>query len=108
MSIRVSALRAVFLVGTAAAALGLGACSELKFGVSVVKSMQGNPDAPASNQPRAQGIYKVGEPYQIAGAWYYPAEDWNYSETGIASFYGGERSGTDSTASRRPTANSTT
>ncbi len=95
MSIRVSALRAVFLVGTAAAALGLGACSELKFGVSVVKSMQGNPDAPASNQPRAQGIYKVGEPYQIAGAWYYPAEDWNYSETGIASFYGGERSGTD-------------
>ncbi len=95
MSIRVSALRAVFLVGTAAAALGLGACSELKFGVSVVKSMQGAPEAPASGPTRAQGIYKVGEPYQIAGAWYYPAEDWNYSETGVASFYGGERSGTD-------------
>jgi rare lipoprotein A len=95
MSVRGPALRAFFLVCTAVAALGLGACSELKFGVSVVKSMQGAPDAPASAPARAQGTYKVGEPYQIAGAWYYPAEDWNYSETGIASFYGGERSGTN-------------
>lgn len=87
-------LRSVLLVGCAASALGLGACSELKFGVSVVKSMQGAPETP-SQQQRAQGTYKVGEPYQIAGAWYYPAEDWNYSETGIASFYGGEKSGTN-------------
>lgn len=87
-------LRTTLLVGCAISALGLGACSELKFGVSVVKSMQGAPEAPAA-QPHAQGIYKVGEPYQIAGVWYYPAEDWNYSETGISSFYGGERSGTD-------------
>ena len=35
-----------------------------------------------------QGIYKVGQPYQIDGTWYYPAEDWNYDETGIASWYG--------------------
>jgi len=32
--------------------------------------------------------YKVGKPYQIAGAWYYPAVDYNYAETGIASWYG--------------------
>ncbi len=95
MSIRGSALRALFLVGTATVALGLGACSELKFGVSVVKSMQGAPETPAAGPARAQGTYKVGEPYQISGAWYYPAEDWSYSETGIASFYGGERSGTN-------------
>ncbi len=96
MSVLGSALRASVLVGTAIAALGLGACSELKFGVSVVKSMQGTPETPASGPAaRAQGTYKVGEPYQIAGAWYYPAEDWNYSETGIASFYGGERTGTN-------------
>ncbi|MBL8833083.1 MAG: septal ring lytic transglycosylase RlpA family protein [Rhodospirillales bacterium] len=94
MSIRGSALRALFLAGTATAALGLGACSELKFGVSVVKSMQGAPETPAA-PARAQGTYKVGEPYQIAGVWYYPAEDWTYSETGIASFYGGERTGTN-------------
>jgi rare lipoprotein A len=35
-----------------------------------------------------KGIYKVGQPYQIDGTWYYPAEDWKYDETGIASWYG--------------------
>ncbi|WP_245593361.1 septal ring lytic transglycosylase RlpA family protein [Azospirillum halopraeferens] len=34
------------------------------------------------------GTYKVGKPYQIKGVWYYPAEDWSYNETGIASWYG--------------------
>lgn len=33
-------------------------------------------------------VYKIGEPYQIDGVWYYPAEDWTYNETGIASWYG--------------------
>jgi rare lipoprotein A len=32
--------------------------------------------------------YIVGQPYQIAGTWYYPKEDWSYDETGIASWYG--------------------
>lgn len=34
------------------------------------------------------GYYKVGNPYQIGGVWYYPAVDWSYQETGIASWYG--------------------
>ncbi|MBI1272685.1 MAG: septal ring lytic transglycosylase RlpA family protein [Alphaproteobacteria bacterium] len=34
------------------------------------------------------GTYKVGKPYQIKGEWYYPAEDFSYDETGIASWYG--------------------
>jgi rare lipoprotein A len=34
------------------------------------------------------GIYKVGQPYQVDGTWYYPAEDLAYDETGIASWYG--------------------
>ncbi len=34
------------------------------------------------------GSYKVGNPYQIAGQWYYPKEDYSYSEVGIASWYG--------------------
>ena len=34
------------------------------------------------------GYYKVGKPYQIAGLWYHPREDFNYVETGIASWYG--------------------
>ncbi|NOT39775.1 MAG: septal ring lytic transglycosylase RlpA family protein [Alphaproteobacteria bacterium] len=34
------------------------------------------------------GAYKVGNPYQISGVWYYPKEDQFYDETGIASWYG--------------------
>ena len=33
-------------------------------------------------------MYKVGAPYQINGVWYYPAVDYNYDETGVASWYG--------------------
>ncbi len=90
------AKRIAIASGLAAATLLLGACAELKFGVSAVKKIQGPAEqTPAQPAPRSQGIYKVGEPYQIAGVWYYPAEDWTYAESGIASFYGGERSGID-------------
>ena len=34
------------------------------------------------------GVYKVGNPYQIMGKWYYPKEDYHYSEIGTASWYG--------------------
>lgn len=54
-------------------------------------------DAPAecaSRGPRAsgalpgQGIYKIGKPYTVAGRTYVPAEDPNYEEVGVASWYG--------------------
>jgi rare lipoprotein A len=32
--------------------------------------------------------YKVGQPYEVSGDWYYPKEDYSYDETGIASWYG--------------------
>jgi rare lipoprotein A len=35
-----------------------------------------------------QPSYKVGAPYQINGVWYYPKVDYNYDETGLASWYG--------------------
>jgi rare lipoprotein A len=38
----------------------------------------------SGNQP----TYKVGEPYEVEGQWYYPREDYSYDETGIASWYG--------------------
>jgi rare lipoprotein A len=38
--------------------------------------------------PPGGSIYKVGEPYQIDGTWYYPREQPTYDETGIASWYG--------------------
>lgn len=34
------------------------------------------------------GIYKVGNPYTVMGQSYTPREDYNYSETGTASWYG--------------------
>ena len=39
------------------------------------------------------GRYKVGQPYEVAGVWYYPQEDPLYDETGIASWYGKEFAG---------------
>jgi rare lipoprotein A len=64
------------LACVAALALSLAACGSAPSGSNNVPPGGG------------KGIYKVGEPYQIDGTWYYPAEDWNYDETGIASWYG--------------------
>jgi rare lipoprotein A len=47
-----------------------------------------SPSVAVASDTSGKGIYKIGKPYQIDGAWYYPAEDWNYDETGIASWYG--------------------
>ncbi len=43
-------------------------------------------DTPSA--PNGVGRYKVGKPYQINGAWYHPAEDFEYEEVGMASWYG--------------------
>ncbi len=37
---------------------------------------------------KGEGHYKVGNPYQIFGKWYYPEENYNYEEVGVASWYG--------------------
>ena len=60
----------------------------LLAGVLTLAACASAPSAPpASGLPRS-GVYKVGKPYQVNGVWYYPAEDYTYSETGIASWYG--------------------
>lgn len=38
--------------------------------------------------PRGGGRRQVGKPYKIAGRWYHPKEDPNYSRIGQASWYG--------------------
>jgi rare lipoprotein A len=43
------------------------------------------PTPPAGH---GQSIYKVGNPYEIDGTWYYPKEQPDYDETGVASWYG--------------------
>jgi len=44
--------------------------------------------SPTTSENGGQGYYKVGQPYQVSGSWYYPREDYSYDETGIASWYG--------------------
>jgi rare lipoprotein A len=67
-------------VALLAGALALSGCQQRPAGKPVTQAQ------PA--KPTGKGIYKVGTPYQIDGVWYYPAEDFRYEETGIASWYG--------------------
>src|SRR6185312_3470431 len=46
------------------------------------------PIAAVTTEQNADGSFKVGTPYQINGKWYYPAENYNYVEEGVASWYG--------------------
>ncbi len=46
------------------------------------------PEQPKVQIPANAGVYRVGNPYQIGGTWYYPHEQPDYDETGIASWYG--------------------
>ena len=38
--------------------------------------------------PKGGGVYRVGQPYTVAGRVYVPEEDTNYSAVGMASWYG--------------------
>lgn len=72
---------------TALVAVGLGGCAETKLVGAGAKSAT-RPSGPTASAAPGKGIYKVGNPYQIAGVWYYPKENPKYDETGIASWYG--------------------
>lgn len=67
------------------AAAALSGCAETTLVNHTAKSVFRNDGtAPAGRG----GIYKVGNPYQVNGVWYYPKEDASYDETGIGSWYG--------------------
>ncbi len=80
-------------------------CIKIVLAMSAVLGMltsctTGTPELSGlSPQARAEiiknygGVYKVGNPYKIAGRWYYPKEDYNYSEVGMASWYGEDFNG---------------
>ena len=40
-----------------------------------------------AHRPPGEPVYQI-EPYQVKGVWYYPKADYNYDETGTASWYG--------------------
>ena len=55
----------------------LGACAQAELVTHAAKEIA-RITTPSDNL----GTYKVGDPYQIQGVWYYPAEDPEYSEVG--------------------------
>lgn len=67
---RLLATAAIFAAGLS---LGLAGCADT--GASPARTEGG-------------GIYKIGNPYQVQGVWYYPAVDYAYDKVGIASWYG--------------------
>ncbi|KIL98858.1 Rare lipoprotein A precursor [Paramagnetospirillum magnetotacticum MS-1] len=73
---------AVLLSGTM-----LAGCAEMNLFGHLAKSAVGGDEPPPPSASAATN-YKVGKPYQVAGIWYYPQEDFAYDETGIASWYG--------------------
>jgi rare lipoprotein A len=64
----------------------------LVAGIALLAGCASGPKGPTLSQraarPAQQGYYKIGQPYEIDGVTYTPAEDYNYDETGIASWYG--------------------
>lgn len=64
----------------------LSGCAEVDLFGHFAKKAQEDQSPPAA-ATTGGGLYKVGKPYKVAGVWYYPREDWDYDETGIASYY---------------------
>lgn len=83
-----------------ALAIFLSGCAETQFLVSGAKRISGSTDL-TKKAAGTEGKYKVGDPYKIRGVWYYPKPNYEYNETGIASWYGPQFDG-------RPTANGET
>ena len=63
--------------------VALSACSSPKE-----VDLRASPYTQAATIRDNGGTYKVGNAYQIMGQWYYPEENYNYSEEGTASWYG--------------------
>jgi peptidoglycan lytic transglycosylase len=72
----------LFVFPMMALALILTGCAEAKLAVYTAKKLR------TPQKPVDTSSYKIGQPYQVEGVWYYPKPDFTYRETGIASWYG--------------------
>jgi rare lipoprotein A len=66
--------------------MGIGASGTMLRSFVVLGSLLLALAGCSSSSPR--GVYKLGQPYQIEGRWYYPEFDPDYDRVGIASWYG--------------------
>jgi len=73
-------MKYILLVTTA---LSLAACSS----GSLFESWNNSPSTESAMHIPNGSVYKVEKPYEINGVWYFPAENYSYSEKGLASWY---------------------
>lgn len=67
----------------------LSACTEAQYVAQMGKQWGGTlDDAPVGTSSAQQGSFKVGKPYNVDGRTYTPREQYDLTETGIASWYG--------------------
>ena len=78
--------------GIIAVVFFLSGCTTLEVAVDMAKKINRDNGTETTNV-QADPRYKVGNPYEVAGIWYYPERDLTYDETGIASWYGDEFAG---------------
>ncbi len=65
----------------------LTGCAEMNF-LGHAASEVNDLKRPSEDVAAIRANRKVGKPYQINDIWYYPKEEPNYNETGLASWYG--------------------
>lgn len=63
----------------------ISACAKVELASHIGKKLV---NSNSNSNANSKGYYKVGSPYRIKGRKYYPRVDYNYNETGIASWYG--------------------
>ena len=93
--------RPLLLASLALCVLAFAGCSEVKLALHVVKKINLESQETPETRPLPRSAldgYKLGSPYEIDHAWYYPSYDPHYDRTGVASWYGPAFHG-------RPTAN---
>lgn len=83
------AILLLFLAGCSTAELTVDLIKKSKKRVQQVEIEKAIEDGTITANP----IYKIGNPYQVGGVWYYPERDLAYDETGIGSWYGDEFAG---------------
>ena len=71
--------------------LMLPGCASMELAVDLYKKQ--TREAAEDEGVVAAPRYKVGNPYKVAGIWYYPERNLTYDETGIGSWYGDEFAG---------------
>jgi rare lipoprotein A len=81
------------LGAAAACALALAACSSSSNNFGSIDPRYGVAASPrvvdpGQPVPKGGGVYRVGQPYMVAGRMYYPQADPSYRAEGLASWYG--------------------